>query len=61
MTEVQKTEDLDLIQWRMKIACEALYDALQDTEAVGRYLKYLSMKNEEQKALKLKDLGWRIA
>lgn len=60
MKEEEK-QDLDLIQWKMKIACEALYDALQDPYAVSRYLKYLEVKNEEQKVLQLKDLGWRTA
>lgn len=57
----EEQQDLDLIQWKMKIACEALYDALQDTNAVSRYLKYLEMKNEERKIQSLKDLGWKIA
>lgn len=61
MKEEDVKQDLDIIQWKMKIACEALYDALQDTEAVDRYLRYLSVKNEERKIQSLKDLGWRIA
>ena len=61
MKEVQKPEDLDLIQWRMDVACRALYEALNDPYAVSRYLKYLEVKNEEQKVLQLKDLGWRTA
>ena len=60
MKQVQLPEDLDLVQWKMKIACEALYDALQDPYAVDRYLKYLSVKNEERKIQSLKDLGWRV-
>lgn len=60
MKEVQN-QDLDLIQWKMKVACEALYNALQDPYAVSRYLKYLEVQNEERKIQSLKDLGWRIA
>lgn len=61
MKEEEKNQDLDLIQWRMDVACKALYEALNDPYAVDRYLKYLSVKNEERKVQSLKDLGWRIA
>ena len=44
-----------IITWRLDVACKALSEALQDEEAVKRYLK---MKNLEVHEVHLKDIGW---
>ena len=48
-----------IIQWKLDTACKALAEALQNLEAVQRYIEMRGLE-QKQKPLTLKDLGWKV-
>ena len=48
-----------IIQYKLDVACKALTEALQNLEAVQRYIKMKDLE-QKQKPLTLKDLGWKV-
>jgi len=45
-----------VIEWRLDVACQALEEALQNEEAVERYLKLRDLEIKTE--IHLEDIGW---